>query len=149
MCAPSQVEFRSRLARTGSRRVTSSIEEARHLGRPSFGYFSWPRKKSDQPPGCPGLIWLLRSPRLNPRTMLSNLHGKPISENAEPSPAIAVFAFCLFMGQAGGVAACGIAIRLLHYGWTFAISGAGLALLGYWFAVKIAKHRAQVQARTT
>ena len=61
--------------------------------------------------------------------------------------AIAVFAFCLFMGQASGVAICGVAIRLLHYGWTFAISGAGLVLLGYWFAVKIAAHRAQAQAR--
>ncbi len=63
--------------------------------------------------------------------------------------AIAVFAFCLFMGQAGGVAACGVAIRLLHYGWTFAISGAGLALLGYWFAVRIATHRSHGQARVT
>jgi predicted MFS family arabinose efflux permease len=61
--------------------------------------------------------------------------------------AIAVFAFCLFMGQASGVAACGVAIRLLHYGWTFAINGAGLALLGYWFAVRIAAHRSQVQTR--
>jgi len=63
--------------------------------------------------------------------------------------AIAVFAFCLFMGQAGGVAACGIAIRLLHYGWTFAINGACLALLGYWFAVRIDAHRPQAQARAT
>ncbi|HKB82040.1 MAG TPA: MFS transporter [Burkholderiales bacterium] len=61
--------------------------------------------------------------------------------------AIAVFAFCLFMGQASGVAACGVAIRLLHYGWTFAISGAGLALLGYWFAVRIVAHRAQGPAQ--
>ena len=63
--------------------------------------------------------------------------------------AIAVFAFCLFMGQAGGVAVCGVAIRLLDYGWTFVISGAGLGLLGYWFAVRIAAHRAQGQARVT
>ncbi len=61
--------------------------------------------------------------------------------------AIAVFAFCLFMGQAGGVAVCGIAIRLLHYAWTFALCGAGLALLGYWFAVRIAAHRSGVDAR--
>ena len=63
--------------------------------------------------------------------------------------AIAVFAFCLFMGQAGGVAACGVVIRLLNYGWTFAISGAGLALLGLWFAVRIDAHRLQTQARVT
>jgi len=61
--------------------------------------------------------------------------------------AIAVFAFCLFMGQAGGVAACGVAIRLLHYGWTFAICGAGLALLGYWFAVRLDAHRSRSQGR--
>jgi predicted MFS family arabinose efflux permease len=61
--------------------------------------------------------------------------------------AIAVFAFCLFMGQASGVAACGVAIRLLHYGWTFALTGIGLALLGFWFAVRIAAHRSLVQAR--
>jgi predicted MFS family arabinose efflux permease len=60
--------------------------------------------------------------------------------------AIAVFAFCLFMGQASGVAVCGFAIRFLHYGWTFALTGAGLALLGFWFAVRIAVHRLQSQA---
>ena len=60
--------------------------------------------------------------------------------------AIAVFAFCLFMGQAGGVAVCGVAIRFLHYGWTFALTGGGLVLLGFWFALKIAAHRAMVQA---
>ena len=59
--------------------------------------------------------------------------------------AIAVFAFCLFMGQAGGVAACGLMIRLLHYGWTFTIGGAALALLGFWFARRIDAHRSQVQ----
>jgi predicted MFS family arabinose efflux permease len=55
--------------------------------------------------------------------------------------AIAVFAFCLFMGQALGVATGGGAIRLLHYGWTFAAGGAGLMLLGYWFAVRLDVHR--------
>ncbi len=61
--------------------------------------------------------------------------------------AIAVFAFCLFMGQAAGVAVCGVAIRLLDYGWTFAINGSGLVLLGIWFAVRIAAHRSQGQAQ--
>ena len=55
--------------------------------------------------------------------------------------AIAVFAFFLFMGQAGGVALCGVAISFLHYGWTFAINGVCLGILGYWFAVRIGKHR--------
>jgi predicted MFS family arabinose efflux permease len=63
--------------------------------------------------------------------------------------AIAVFAFCLFMGQAGGVAACGVTISLLHYGWTFTINGAGLALLGFWFAARIDAHRSQFQGRVT
>ncbi|MEO8157535.1 MAG: MFS transporter [Betaproteobacteria bacterium] len=63
--------------------------------------------------------------------------------------AIAVFAFCLFMGQASGVAVCGLAIQLLHYGSTFAISGTGLALLGFWFATRIGAHRARVHARAT
>ena len=31
-------------------------------GRPSFGYFSWPRKKSNAPPGAPGQWhWQIRS----------------------------------------------------------------------------------------
>jgi len=60
--------------------------------------------------------------------------------------AIAVFAFFLFMGQAAGVAVGGVAIRLLDYGWTFVISGAGLGLLGTWFALRIAAHRSQAQA---
>jgi hypothetical protein len=25
--------------------------------RPSFGYLSWPRKKGDQPPGCPRQVF--------------------------------------------------------------------------------------------
>ena len=60
--------------------------------------------------------------------------------------AIAVFAFFLFMGQAGGVALCGVAISFLHYGWTFAINGVCLAILGYWFAVRIGKHRGQIKS---
>lgn len=59
--------------------------------------------------------------------------------------AIAVFAFFLFMGQAGGVALCGVAISFLHYGWTFAISGLCLGILGYWFAVRIGEHRKQLK----
>lgn len=48
--------------------------------------------------------------------------------------AIAVFAFSLFMGQAGGVAFCGLIIRWLGYDWAFVITGAGLLALGLWFA---------------
>ncbi|HVY05173.1 MAG TPA: MFS transporter [Burkholderiales bacterium] len=58
--------------------------------------------------------------------------------------AIAVFAFFLFMGQAGGVAFSGQVIRWLDYEWTFAISGALLVLLGFWFALRIEAHKALV-----
>jgi MFS transporter, YNFM family, putative membrane transport protein len=63
--------------------------------------------------------------------------------------AIAVFAFFLFMGQASGVAVCGVVIRYLHYGWTFAITGALLVLLGFWFATRIEAHRSHAHARIT
>jgi len=55
--------------------------------------------------------------------------------------AIAVFAFALFMGQASGVAACGVLIRLVHYEWTFVAMGVWLALLGFWFAGRVGRHR--------
>ena len=52
LCVPRQVELRSRHIEAGS---TGSPRDngARHQGRPSFGYLSWPRKKGNQPPGCP------------------------------------------------------------------------------------------------
>ena len=43
-------EFHSRLPRRAAQGHHASGGEP---GRPSFGYFSWPRKKSDQPRGCP------------------------------------------------------------------------------------------------
>lgn len=55
--------------------------------------------------------------------------------------AIAVFAFALFMGQAGGVAACGILIRLVRYEWTFVAMGLCLAILGGWFAARVERRR--------
>lgn len=55
--------------------------------------------------------------------------------------AIAVFAFSLFMGQAGGVAVCGLIIHWLGYGWAFAITGAGLLALGLWFAGRVRTQR--------
>lgn len=55
--------------------------------------------------------------------------------------AIAVFAFALFMGQASGVAACGLLIRLVQYEWTFVAMGILLATLGGWFANRIERHR--------
>ena len=55
--------------------------------------------------------------------------------------AIAVFAFCLFMGQASGVAICGVGIRIFDYGWTFALAGCGLILLAWWFARRVHGHQ--------
>ncbi|HYJ19067.1 MAG TPA: MFS transporter [Burkholderiales bacterium] len=55
--------------------------------------------------------------------------------------AIAVFAFSLFMGQASGVAACGVLIRLVHYEWTFVAIGLALAILGWRFAGRVERHR--------
>lgn len=55
--------------------------------------------------------------------------------------AIAVFAFSLFMGQASGVALCGVLIRVANYEWTFVAMGATLAALGWWFATRIERHR--------
>src|SRR5882724_4691067 len=52
LCVPSQVEFRSRLIESGSAGAPREYG-ARLQGRPSFGYLSWPRKKGNQPPGCP------------------------------------------------------------------------------------------------
>lgn len=57
--------------------------------------------------------------------------------------AIAVFAFSLFMGQAGGVAFCGLIIRWLGYGWAFVITGSGLLALGLWFARKVQDYKAK------
>ena len=51
---PSQVELRSRLIESGSA-GNSLGQGSAASGRTSFGYFSWPIKKSDQPPGCPRL----------------------------------------------------------------------------------------------
>lgn len=55
--------------------------------------------------------------------------------------AIAVFAFSLFMGQASGVALCGVLIRVVNYEWTFVGMGTALAALGWWFATRVERHR--------
>ncbi|MGQ0579033.1 MAG: MFS transporter [Betaproteobacteria bacterium] len=56
--------------------------------------------------------------------------------------AIAVFAFSLFMGQAGGVAAFGMLIDAVGYQWSFMLAGAGLLALGHWFAGRLNSHAA-------
>jgi predicted MFS family arabinose efflux permease len=54
--------------------------------------------------------------------------------------AIAVFAFSLFMGQASGVAACGLLISAVGYQWSFMLAGVGLLALGQWFAGRVRSH---------
>jgi len=49
---PRQVELRSRPIEAGSAGAPREYG-ARLQGRPSLGYLSWPRKKGNQPPGCP------------------------------------------------------------------------------------------------
>jgi predicted MFS family arabinose efflux permease len=58
--------------------------------------------------------------------------------------AIAVFAFSLFMGQAGGVAACGLLISAVGYQWSLMLAGVGLLALGQWFARKVQGYRAKL-----
>jgi len=55
--------------------------------------------------------------------------------------AVSLFAFCLFVGQAGGVAAFGGGISLVGYVPMLVGAGAGLALLGHWFRQRLARHR--------
>ena len=55
--------------------------------------------------------------------------------------AVSLFAFCLFVGQAAGVAAFGGGISLLGYVPMLVGAGAALALLGHWFRRRLARHR--------
>ena len=52
--------------------------------------------------------------------------------------AIAVFAFCLFVGQAAGISLFGQSIRLAGYSVTFAVIGILFLLLSRWFSARIA-----------
>lgn len=55
--------------------------------------------------------------------------------------ALALHTFCMFFGQSIGVAVIGRGIDGIGYAWCFVLAGAGLALLGRWFARRIAAHR--------
>jgi predicted MFS family arabinose efflux permease len=57
--------------------------------------------------------------------------------------AIAVFAFSLFMGQASGVAACGLLISAVGYQWSFVLAGVSLLALGQWFSGRVRSHAAR------
>ena len=41
------------LSNLGCRALSPATRRAAWTGRPFFGYFLWPRKESNQPPGCP------------------------------------------------------------------------------------------------
>jgi predicted MFS family arabinose efflux permease len=55
--------------------------------------------------------------------------------------ALALHAFCMFFGQAIGVAVIGRGIVGIGYTWSFVLAGAALALLGRAFSRRIAAHR--------
>jgi MFS transporter, YNFM family, putative membrane transport protein len=57
--------------------------------------------------------------------------------------ALALHAFSMFMGQAIGVALCGLSIRFANYGWTFVLAGCGLVLLGRAFSARVRHHNAR------
>jgi predicted MFS family arabinose efflux permease len=57
--------------------------------------------------------------------------------------ALALHAFSMFIGQAIGVALCGLMIRSVNYRWTFVLAGFGLVLLGRWFSGRVRRHNAR------
>jgi hypothetical protein len=83
---PCQVEFRSRLIEAGSAGLPREYG-ARHQGRPSFGYFSWPRKKSDQPPGCPRQIFEMFA-AIKPQLALMALRENNQNEKTKADEAV-------------------------------------------------------------
>jgi len=68
--------------------------------------------------------------------------GSEMAPHARGS-AVSLFAFCLFLGQALGVAVFGGAIALLGYVPVLVGAGAGLALLGERFRRQLKTHRAK------
>ena len=70
------------------------------------------------------------------------LHNTLQTRATEMAPAargsaISAFAFCLFFGQAIGVAGAGLIVELAGYRAVFVIAGAGLAVLAFWFARRL------------
>ncbi len=56
--------------------------------------------------------------------------------------AVSLFAFCLFIGQAIGVAVCGLVIDSLGYAPTWITGALTVPLIGWGFAVALKRHRA-------
>jgi hypothetical protein len=73
-CVPRQVELRSRPIEAGSAGAPRECG-ARLQGRPSLGYLSWPRKKGNQPPGCPRPLMLLAGPYAAATASTSSFHS--------------------------------------------------------------------------
>jgi predicted MFS family arabinose efflux permease len=72
------------------------------------------------------------------------LHNTLQTKATEMAPAargsaVSLFALCLFLGQAGGVAAFGAAIESFDYRPVIAAAGAGLLGLAAWFAAKLGR----------
>jgi predicted MFS family arabinose efflux permease len=70
------------------------------------------------------------------------LHNTLQTRATEMAPAargsaISAFAFCLFFGQAVGVAGAGLLVELAGYRAVFIIAGVGLAVLASWFARRL------------
>jgi len=70
------------------------------------------------------------------------LHNTLQTRATEMAPAargsaLSAFAFCLFSGQALGVAGAGMLVELSGYRAVFIVAGAGLALLAAWFARRL------------
>jgi predicted MFS family arabinose efflux permease len=70
------------------------------------------------------------------------LHNTLQTKATEMAPAtrgsaVSFFAFCLFLGQASGVAAFGVGIAHLGYRPVLAAAGAGLFLLAWWFRTRL------------
>jgi predicted MFS family arabinose efflux permease len=99
-------------------------------------------------PGCFGALAVLPFwPAAVPAVLLLGgsfylLHNTLQTRATEMAPAargsaISAFAFCLFFGQAVGVAGAGLLVELAGYRAVFIIAGVGLAVLASWFARRL------------
>jgi predicted MFS family arabinose efflux permease len=55
--------------------------------------------------------------------------------------AVSFFAFCLFLGQASGVAAVGLGVERLGYEPMLLAAGAALLVLALWFRYELGRHK--------
>jgi predicted MFS family arabinose efflux permease len=72
------------------------------------------------------------------------LHNTLQTKATEMAPAargaaVSFFAFCLFLGQAGGVAAFGQGVEQFGYRAVMGAAGIGLCVLAWWFSLRLAR----------